>query len=358
MRPGRIHIHSFTRGKDVETAYVDYLGDPHLYDSGMKVTVVYRRSEDWCNKRDKMSALRAILRERLPKIPKFYPTVTRLTLEGVRGRPTQRVTEDKQEIVDYIPVPSSLSHIRTVQITDLYKVTALCMDVDQVRWENRPWAFKLTSYNPKGNLREISILDQLSHSPFVIQLEGIVIDRHNFIRGFITPFMPRGDLANVLEMRHTDQGVTNDDGTTIALGWSIKLSWANQITRSTHAIPACHGDIKPRNVLTNETGQALLIDFCPGGITNAFAAPEILAIINDPETDIKNEITAMADMYSLGLVLYVLAEETTEAALPLVWRNGGTPMWYREAVQQCLAEDCDARPTAVELLHTLDVSTL
>ncbi|TDL18958.1 kinase-like protein, partial [Rickenella mellea] len=256
---------------------------------------------------------------------------------GVRGRPTQRVTEDKQEIIDYIPLPSSLSHIRTVQITDLYKVTSLCMDVDQVRWQDRPWAFKLTSYNPKGNLREIFILDQLSHSPFVIQLEAIVIDRDNLIRGFLTPFMPRGDLADVLEMRHTDEGYTNHDVSTVALDWSIKLSWAHQITSSVadlHAVPACHGDIKPRNVLIDEAGQALLIDFSPVGITKAFAAPEILAIFTDPEVEIEIEITAMADMYSLGLVLYVLAEETTEVELPLVWRNEDTPMWYREAAQK------------------------
>ncbi|TDL27671.1 kinase-like protein [Rickenella mellea] len=168
--------------------------------------------------------------------------------------------------------------------------------------------------------------------------------------------MPRGDLANVLEMRHTEKGPAKGSGSTIILDWSIKLSWAQQITRGVanlHAIQAYNGDIKSSNVLIDENGQALLIDFCPIGVTNEFAAPEILAIINDPEFEFEREITAMTDMYSLGLVLHALAEETTNVELPLVWRNKKTPTSYRDAVQQCLAADCRSRPAAVELLHSL-----
>ncbi|TDL18957.1 kinase-like protein, partial [Rickenella mellea] len=356
----KVRIHKFVRGGDVEKAYVDYLANPHLYDSGNKVTVVFRRSEPWCStRRDKMTALYGILDEKLPNIPKFYPTVTCITLENVQGCTSATVTEDKEEIVNYIPIPSHLSHIPTVQITELYKVTSLYMDVDRVIWQNQSWAFKLTGHNPEGNLREISKLDQLSHSPFIIQIKAIVIDRQNVIRGFITPFMPRGDLSNVLDMEHREQGLSNDGCNAIV--WSIKLAWARQITRGVadlHAIPTYHGDIKAANVLIDETGHALLIDLCPMGITDAFAAPEILAIIDDHATEFESKLTAMADIYSLGLLLYALAEETSSIAMPLIWRNEGTPMWYRDAVQRCIAEDCRARPTAAELLHSLGVHEL
>lgn len=43
-----------------------------------------------------------------------------------------------------------------------------------------------------------------------------------------------------------------------------------------HAISAYNGDLKPQNVLIDPTGQALLIDFLPMGISDDFAAPELV----------------------------------------------------------------------------------
>jgi hypothetical protein len=360
-------IYRFTRGRDQEKAYVNYQADPLIYDSGKRLTVVYLRIENdpdalesrllnCQNLRAKNVALLEILDETLPHISHLYPTVTRITLNTVNGNLTTIVTEDVKEITHYFPVPIDFSHIPTVPITDLQKVSSLSMDVDRVKWQGETWAFKLTGENLEGTLRELAILDQLSDSPYIIKLNSIVTNRDNTIRGFLTPFMPHGDLASVLDMERTNRGLT-DDCETMAFDWSLKLSWARQITRGVvdlHAISAYNGDLKPRNVLLDAAGQAILVDFCPMGCTDDFAAPEILQKLSDPETVFESLLTAAADIYSLGLVLYAVAEEKSTIALPLVWRGGQTPKWYEDTIQRCLVEEPGDRPSAAQLLCFLD----
>ena len=360
------NMYRFTYGRDREKAYVDYQADPLIYDSGKKLTVAYRRNENdpdalenWLlnckNRRSKNVTILENLRQILPRVSHFYPTVTCIDLETVHGNLSPIITEDVEEIIHYSPIPTHLSHIPTIPITYLQKITGLSMDVDRVKWQAETWAFKLTGANLEGTLRELSILDQLSNSPYIIKLKAIVTNQDNTIRGFLTPFMPHGDLADVFDVERTNQGLT-DDCDTMAFDWSLKLSWACQITRGVvdlHALSAYNGDLKPRNVLLNAAGQAVLVDFCPMGCTDDFAAPEILAGLDNPETAFESLLTAAADVYSLGLLLYAVAEEKSRIVWPLVWRDGKTPDWYRDAVHRCLAEESRDRPSAADLFHSL-----
>ena len=361
------NVHRLTYGRDQEKAYVDYQADPHLYNSGKKLTVAYRRNKDdpdalenrllnCKNQSAKQNAILKSLREILPSISHLYSTVTRITLETVNGNLSQIVTEDVEEIIHYLPIPIQFSHIPTVPVTNLRKVIDLSMDVDRVNWNGETWAFKLTGPNLEGTLREIFVLDQLSDAPYIIKLKAIVTNVDNTIRGFITPYSHHGDLANVFHVEHTNRDLV-DDGDTIAFDWPLKLSWARQITRGVvelHAILAFNGDLKLRNVLLNAAGQAVLIDFCPLGFTDEYAAPEIFAKLDDHDTAIESLFTAAADIFSLGLMLYAVAEEKSRIVRPLVWREGKTPDWYRGIVQRCLVKEPEDRPSAVELLRSLD----
>jgi serine/threonine protein kinase len=55
-------------------------------------------------------------------------------------------------------------------------------------------------------------------------------------------------------------------------------------------IPSPHiivnGDLKPKNVLIGSAGQAILIDFFPIGISEPFAAPEVLDKCHDGVTNL------------------------------------------------------------------------
>jgi serine/threonine protein kinase len=310
-------------------------------------------------RRVKYKTIVNILKEILPSISQFYPTVTCVTLKTEGGKLTASVTEDVNEIIHYLPIPAHLSHIPTAPITELQKVEGLSTDVDRVEWQGQTWAFKLTGPSLEGTLRELSILDQLSNSPYIIKLKAIIVNHDYTIRGFLTPFMYHGDLTTVFDTARTDRGLRNDSDD-VVFDWQLKLSWARQITRGVmdlHAISAYNGDLKPQNVLVDSESRAILVDFCPMGFTDDYVAPEILAALHGHETACQPLPTAAADVYSLGLILHAVAEEKSSCERPPLWRDGKTPSFYREIVQRCLAEDPAARPSIVEVLSVLEERT-
>jgi serine/threonine protein kinase len=155
---------------------------------------------------------------------------------------------------------------------------------------------------------------------------------------------------------HHYLGLTDEADATL-FDWSLKLSWACQITRGVvelHSISAYNGDLKPNNVLIDSGGQAILIDFLPMGFSDPFVAPEVLAKSHDGVTESASVLTAPADVYSLGVFLYVVGEEKLSGIHPIVWRDGGTCAWYREIVERCLNLDPDSRPSASEVLSVLE----
>ena len=350
------------RGRDEEIAFIVYGGDPEVYDSGKVLAVVYGRNENEpdalenrfldCDE-DKENAIADALDDIIPNISFFYPAVTRIALKTVNGILTTVITEGVDEIVSYLPIPSHLSHISTVPINELRKVTSLDFDVDRVKWRNEAFAFKKTGEDVAGTIRELTILDKLYNSPNIIDIKAIVVNQDSAIRGFLMPYMHAGNLEDVFFKVHPDAGVLNVDDKP-AFDWSIKLTWACQVAQGVvdlHAIAAYNGDLKPQNVVLGPTGQAILIDFLSIGFSHDFAAPEVLAKHTDPTLELV--LNGPSDIYSLGLILYALAEEKADAARIPLWRDGSTPGWYRDIVQRCLHLDPVARPSAVEVLSHL-----
>ncbi|KIJ97675.1 hypothetical protein K443DRAFT_239351 [Laccaria amethystina LaAM-08-1] len=351
---------------DFEKTLIVHAEDPEVYDSGNRLSVFYIRNEvevdsvenqildcdDWQDKEDKVLK---IFHDVFPTISVFYPTVTRITVVTVDGKLTTSVSEDTDEITDYLPIPPHLSHLPTVPIAELRKVQALHTDVDLVKWQGQPFAFKKSVEDPEGTIQELTILDKLSNSPNIIDVTRIVVNQHKTIRGFLMPYIPAGNLNDLLERIREDEGVAPDQ---LILDWSIKLKWALQIVQGVvdlHSIEAYNGDLKPQNIVVAQDGQAILIDFLPAGISDMFAAPEILEKWNDHhhQVEFQSMLTPQADIYSLGLTLCALAQESGKVARPLVWREGSAPAWYQNVVQRCLEVDPSARPSATEVLSLL-----
>ena len=352
-----------------EKAFIKYMSDPRLYESGYKITLSYDRNEDEpdaienmlldaeaCITDDKTHAVWGAMRRILPDITHFYPTFTGVKLKTVGGILTTTIAEDVDAIIHYLPIPAHLSHVPTAPITELERYVMLDIDVDRVKWKGETYAFKRTGESLEGTLRELTILDKLSESPHIIDLKAIVTNRDNTIRGFLTPFIHAGDLENVIRKVREKRGLTDETDTTV-FDWPLKLSWACQIVRGVvdlHSISAYNGDLKPRNVLINSAGQAVLIDFLSMGFSEPFTAPEVLERYHDGVTKFESVLTGPADVYSLGLLLYVIAEEMLKDVRPVVWRAGRTCAWYREIVERCLSLDPVARPSASEVLSLLE----
>ena len=369
LRPSRYSCFTIKPRGDEEVVHFRFEADPYLYDSGQMFAIAYRpnRNEPDCmenmifNSRawQKIgNALDAVLLL-YPDFPtgttSFHDTVTCITLATTGGKLTATVTEDLDSIISYLPIPSSLSHIPTVPITELQHIHLVDIDVDRVKWRGSAYAFKKTGEHLEGTLRELAILDRLANSPNIINLVAIVVNHDNTIRGFLTPFMCSGNLGNIFEKARQITGLCEDDDAT-AFEWPLKLTWARQIAQGVvdlHAIAAYNGDLKPQNVLIDPSGRALLIDFLPMGISDSFAAPEVLEMYNIHGNPLETVLSATADVYSLGLVLWAVVEERWEGMRTLVWRGGKTPEWYRDIVKRCLALAPEDRSSATEVLSLL-----
>ncbi|HWC72755.1 MAG TPA: serine/threonine-protein kinase [Gemmatimonadales bacterium] len=147
-----------------------------------------------------------------------------------------------------------------------------------------------------------------------------------------------------------------------------------------HAQGVIHRDVKPDNILLENTGRVLVADFGIAGIVadaGALKSGEVIGTpeFMSPEQALGEVVDARSDLYSLGIVGYfalsgslpfeaehatdVLAKQVTEPAPPLGSVAGGVPRRLAQAIDRCLAKDPGERldgPSALadQLSHTLE----
>jgi hypothetical protein len=141
-----------------------------------------------------------------------------------------------------------------------------------------------------------------------------------------------------------------------------------------HAAGKVHRDIKPSNLLVAHDGRVVILDF--GLVRDAAAAPSaddevVVGTISymAPEQAAADEITASADWYAVGAVLYqcltgrapfegpaeeVLRRKQREDPAPPSVINPRVPPDLDVLCMELLARDPAARPSAEEVLRRLE----
>lgn len=192
-------------------------------------------------------------------------------------------------------------------------------------------------------------------------------------REFVTMVMPEyvgGDLLLVIE-----------DGRRLSVGQVIE--WAIQIARALdylHAVKGyLHRDIKPGNVVINASGNVLVCDFGSAARTSSTghtAAVRATYLYQPPEVARHGWMSTKSDIYSLGLTLIELLDGRflyegldaaaiearlaqgkrgySDRALSSRARSPHVPPALRTVLTRSIAPDPDARPTAAELITTLE----
>ncbi|MGH9531784.1 MAG: protein kinase domain-containing protein, partial [Terriglobales bacterium] len=134
-----------------------------------------------------------------------------------------------------------------------------------------------------------------------------------------------------------------------------------------------HGDVKPANVIVDNTGHARLVDFLqldvqrlidprvlspevlkpPTPITGALGTPGFMA----PEQERHGVITVATDIYGLGITFaHALADRATSNPIFDVYRNSEIPDAFRALVLKMVEGKPENRPARMrDVLRVLGV---
>ncbi|KIW05814.1 uncharacterized protein PV09_03020 [Verruconis gallopava] len=347
----------FRDRSDREKFFITYAEEPNKW-RRVTVSCDYRHApEDSLEadlkslhyQRDKSARIYEAIRDSLPQI-QFYPTVTNLKLETSDGRLHVHVTEDVNEIIQYPPL-SSVAHLdlptfseRTIEFDChmsgfVYKVKT-CDGATFIKKEiPGPEAVEEFLY-------EINALSSLRDSPYVVHLEGLVVDERSNVKGILLNYCEQGALVDLIyDLRYTDQ-----------LTWSRRLRWARQIVQGLaeiHEAGFVQGDFTLSNIVISQSDNAHIIDINRRGCPIGWEPPELSRLIQAGQR-ISMYIGVKSDIFQLGMVLWGLAEQQDEPERqerPLRFRDPElVPQWYREIVEICLSPTPRERLLAKELL--------
>ncbi|GKZ24546.1 hypothetical protein AbraIFM66951_006057 [Aspergillus brasiliensis] len=298
--------------------------------------------------RDKCARIYESIRESLSEI-QFYDTVTNLKLETRDGRLHVHVTEDVNEIIPYPPV-SCIGHLpeaRLVPENQLHFDAHLSGFVYNVQLDGKTYIKKEIPGPDTVDefLYEINALHALQGTPYVVRVEGIVVDDlQQVVKGLLISFAEKGALVDIL---YENRGL---------ISWERRERWARQIVHGLceiHEAGYVQGDFTLSNIVVDADDNAKIIDINRRGCPVGWEPPEIAAKIESNQR-ISMYIGVKTDLFQLGMTLWALAMEEDEPERQprplMLGPDARIPNYYRRLVSICLSASPRHRLSAKELL--------
>jgi hypothetical protein len=151
-----------------------------------------------------------------------------------------------------------------------------------------------------------------------------------------------------------------------ALRYSLHVATAVQLFATSGLV---HGDIKPANVIRNDTGAVCLIDYGATrrtgdenslivAFTPEYAAPEVKAYVPAvPASDIWSWAILTIELLTGKRVSLTMHEFTDDSLRSLAWQRGldvgRIPKGVRKVLDQALSRDPDERPSPAQVVKAM-----
>jgi serine/threonine protein kinase len=177
----------------------------------------------------------------------------------------------------------------------------------------------------------------------------------------VTPFLGGGTLRQ--HLRH---------GRLIAADFDVLFQEGIQLLRSLSQAGLIHGDIKPENILLDESGRLWLVDLglarrliskaqTVSSAVTGYSSPPVTAAYMAPEQARGDEISAASDLFSLAITLYEAASGVHPFTAATPWATAARILSHQPAplhslrpdlpeamcsfIDGCLAKQPEARPS-------------
>ena len=145
---------------------------------------------------------------------------------------------------------------------------------------------------------------------------------------------------------------------------------------ATHSVGVIHRDLKPQNIMRDQSGRILLMDFGLARMIEGEGMTQTGALVGtmeymSPEQALGKALDQRSDLFTIGLILYELLtgkmpfsaesalasliKRTQERAIPVSDHDGTIPRPLTSIVSKCLERDPALRySSAAEMLRDLD----
>ncbi|KAF8868881.1 kinase-like domain-containing protein [Mucidula mucida] len=341
------------------TFHLDY--DPELVWSGRIIHVNYERntSVPVCPENDALNRPGAavsvrVLNEIIPLLPdrKEEPGFWSVHFESSTGEGGITVTKSVFRPFGHAPesFSESIQRLPTVKLESIRKRYFTVYDnifAIVVQGHSELHVLKLSRgpfFDPTF-VEDLTLMLNLPPSPHALRPTAAVLDRRGLLWGYLLPYHSASSLNEVFRASSARRP------------WSIRLGWALDCALGLewlHGLGHGWGDVKPNNFILCDDGRCRLIDYAQATCTPAFAAPEFQGL---PPSENAPEMTFAGDVFSLGIVLWYIAEEVQDferdALVPELHWSAQVPDWYKDLVRRCLVVDPDHRPSATSLRSEL-----
>jgi len=149
-----------------------------------------------------------------------------------------------------------------------------------------------------------------------------------------------------------------------------------QALEAAHSVGVIHRDLKPQNIMQDESGRIVVMDFGLARTMDGDGMTQTGALVGtmeymSPEQALARDLDQRSDIFTAGLILYELLtgkmpfkaesalasliKRTQERAVPISSHDGSLPGALTEIVSKCLERDPTLRyQNAGELLRALD----